>query len=259
MDSRIPDMKLEDLSTVHSEKHKMTGLHPRQHRASKYLIALLSLILPFYVLFSFLPNLLLNHPPVASQNTLSRTNKTLVPLEAHVMSKCPDARDCLRDLVVPAMEQVVDKVDFTLSFIGSVDTNDSVHCKHGPTECLGNMLALCANNLYPAKPVISLGFSNCLIASYSRIPARDLVESCALEHGIPFEKLNDCISEEGKGLGLLSESIGRSQAAGVKRSCTVRVQNKTWCVRDGGEWKDCPGGSNVKSLVKEVGRLYDES
>ena len=49
----------------------------------------------------------------------SATNKTFkVPLEAHVMSKCPDAKDCLRDLVVPAMEKVVDKVDFRLSFIG---------------------------------------------------------------------------------------------------------------------------------------------
>lgn len=45
-----------------------------------------------------------------------------VPLEAHIMSKCPDARDCLRDLVVPAMEQVVDKVNFTLSFIGLYGT-----------------------------------------------------------------------------------------------------------------------------------------
>ena len=41
-----------------------------------------------------------------------------IPLEAHVMSKCPDARDCLRDLVVPAMEEIVDFVDFKLSFIG---------------------------------------------------------------------------------------------------------------------------------------------
>lgn len=43
----------------------------------------------------------------------------LVPLEAHIMSKCPDARDCLRDLVVPAMERIGDKVDFRLSFIGT--------------------------------------------------------------------------------------------------------------------------------------------
>ena len=45
-------------------------------------------------------------------------NATKVPLEAHIMSKCPDARDCLKELVVPAMEAIVDKVDFRLSFIG---------------------------------------------------------------------------------------------------------------------------------------------
>lgn len=46
----------------------------------------------------------------------------LVPLEAHIMSKCPDARDCLRDLIVPAMERISDKVDFRLSFIGTYVT-----------------------------------------------------------------------------------------------------------------------------------------
>lgn len=40
-----------------------------------------------------------------------------IPLEAHIMSKCPDAKACLQDLVLPAMEQVSDKVDFRLSFI----------------------------------------------------------------------------------------------------------------------------------------------
>ncbi|KAL8752694.1 MAG: hypothetical protein Q9199_005566 [Rusavskia elegans] len=187
---------------------------------------------------------------------MTASNHSLVPLEAHIMSKCPDARDCLRDLVVPAMEQVVNKVNFTLSFIGSVDQNNSIHCMHGPGECLGDMLSLCAIDLYPDDPVIYLGFTNCLISSYGQIPSRDLVEPCALEHGIAFEDLNGCISEEGKGLDLLMASVERSQAAGVKRSCTVRVNNKTWCVRDGGEWKDCPGGSDIKSLVEEVERLY---
>lgn len=41
-----------------------------------------------------------------------------VPLEAHIMSKCPDARDCLHDLILPAMQQVSSKVDFKLSYIG---------------------------------------------------------------------------------------------------------------------------------------------
>jgi hypothetical protein len=41
-----------------------------------------------------------------------------VSLEAHIMSKCPDAKACLQELVVPAMEKISDKVDFKLSFIG---------------------------------------------------------------------------------------------------------------------------------------------
>ena len=40
-----------------------------------------------------------------------------VPLEAHIMSKCPDAQYCLRKLVVPTMERVSDLVDFNLAFI----------------------------------------------------------------------------------------------------------------------------------------------
>jgi hypothetical protein len=43
----------------------------------------------------------------------------LVPLEAHIMSKCPDARDCLQKLVLPTMQRVSEKVNFTLSFIGT--------------------------------------------------------------------------------------------------------------------------------------------
>lgn len=175
------------------------------------------------------------------------------------MSKCPDARDCLRDLVVPAMQQIVDKVDFRLSYIGKLDSNDSIQCMHGPTECLGNMLSLCANDLYPNDAKISLGFSTCLIMSYQRIPSRDLVESCALEHGISFDDLNGCISEEGKGLDLLEASVERSEKAGVKKSCTVRVGGEQWCIRDGAKWKECNGGHEVSDLVKEVERLYKET
>lgn len=45
-------------------------------------------------------------------------NATKVALEAHIMSKCPDAKDCLQKLILPAMEQINDKVDFRLSYIG---------------------------------------------------------------------------------------------------------------------------------------------
>lgn len=114
------------------------------------------------------------------------------------------------------------------------------------------MLSLCADSLHPNNSVISLGFTNCLVSSYSRIPDRDLVESCALEHGIGFDDLNSCISDEGKGEGLLAASIDRSHDAGVTISCTVRVRGKNWCVRDGGDWKDCNQGHDVQDLVGEV-------
>ncbi len=44
---------------------------------------------------------------------------TKVPLEIHIMSKCPDARDCLQKLVLPAMANVSEKIDFKMSFIGT--------------------------------------------------------------------------------------------------------------------------------------------
>lgn len=41
-----------------------------------------------------------------------------VPLDVHIMSKCPDARDCLHDMILPAMVNVSHLVDFRLDYIG---------------------------------------------------------------------------------------------------------------------------------------------
>ncbi|KAL7628818.1 hypothetical protein AAE478_000333 [Parahypoxylon ruwenzoriense] len=135
----------------------------------------------------------------------------LVPLEAHIMSKCPDARDCLRDLVLPAMMRVNEKVNFTLSYIGTPTENDGVDCKHGPGECMGNIIELCARHLYP-DPKIYLGFTMCLTKDYKSIPQRELVEDCALEHAIDFEKLNECAAKDDGALGMamLRESVKRT-------------------------------------------------
>ena len=181
-----------------------------------------------------------------------------VPLEAHIMSKCPDARDCLRDLIIPTMERVGNMVDFRLSYIGTTDNKtDGVSCKHGPSECLGNIILLCAAREYPS-PVMSLGFANCMISDYKDIPSRELVQNCALEHGLSFDKVNACVSEEGEGVGLLRDSIQRSAAAGVQKSCTVRLGNEFRCIRDGGEWTDCEDGSRPKDLIADIEKLYKQ-
>lgn len=175
-----------------------------------------------------------------------------VPLEAHIMSKCPDARDCLHDLVLPAMVNVSHFVDFKLSYIGTSSDGDVV-CKHGSEECLGNIVELCASKLYP-DPKIYLGFTMCLSSKYSDIPNESLVQDCALEHGISFAKLNQCVSADDgeKGVDMLKKSIRHSASKNVTKSCTVRVDDKEWCIRDNGEWTDCAGGHEVKDLIEEI-------
>ncbi|KAK4109537.1 hypothetical protein N656DRAFT_800770 [Canariomyces notabilis] len=148
-------------------------------------------------------------PPVEASITHAHS---LVPLEAHIMSKCPDARDCLRDMVLPAMQKVHDKVNFTLSFIGTpTDRDDGVACKHGPEECLGNIIELCAQRLYP-DPKTFLGFTMCLTRDYKHIPQRSLIEDCALEHAIDFDALNECATRDdgALGVGMLRASVKRT-------------------------------------------------
>jgi len=181
------------------------------------------------------------------------TTSEKVHLEAHIMSKCPDARDCLRDLVLPAMQNISASVSFTLSYIGKTEGDEDVVCKHGPQECLGNMIELCAAQRYP-DPKIYLGFTMCLSNSYDRIPKEDLVKSCALEYGMSFDEVNKCMSEDDgeQVIGLLRDSVEHSEEVGVKKSCTVRVEDKIWCVRDGGKWNDCPDGHEPKDLVQAI-------
>jgi gamma interferon inducible lysosomal thiol reductase (GILT) len=139
------------------------------------------------------------------------------------MSKCPDARDCLSQLLVPVMASLSTHINFTLSYIGqATDPDDGVSCRHGPTECLGNILQLCAAQMYP-DPKQWLGFAMCMENRFEFIPERWLVQECSAEYGMEFGKLNECASREDGafGIGLLRESVERTRKAGVTLSCTV--------------------------------------
>ena len=107
--------------------------------------------------------------------------------------------------------------------------------------------------MYP-DPKIYLGFTMCMTRQYEDIAQRDLVEDCALEHGISMEKLNDCINQDNGSLNaeMLQASFNRSADAGVTKSCTVRLNGNVRCIRDGGEWTDCDGGSKAEDLVADI-------
>lgn len=100
----------------------------------------------------------------------------------------------------------------------------------------------------------------CLFRDYADIPQRELIEDCALEHGISVDKLNDCATAEDGSLSvdMLKQSFRRSSEANVTKSCTVRLNNEVRCIRDDGEWKDCDGGHEPVDLVGDVKALYQE-
>lgn len=90
-------------------------------------------------------------------------------------------------------------------------TDDGVKCKHGPSECLGDIIELCARELYP-DPKISLGFVMCLSRDYQHIAEQSLVEDCALEHAIDIKKLNECATKDDGAYGfeMLRSSVQHS-------------------------------------------------
>lgn len=61
----------------------------------------------------------------------------------------------------------------------------------------------------------------CLTRDYKDIPDRSLVEDCALEHGMDFEKLNACTVQDdgGYGMGMLRDSVRRSTEVCVEINC----------------------------------------
>lgn len=42
-------------------------------------------------------------------------------------------------------------------------------------------------------------------------------------------------------------------------SCTIRLNNEVYCVRDGGEWVDCPNGPGVNDLIIAIEKLARSS
>lgn len=116
------------------------------------------------------------------------------------------------------------------------------------------MILLCAAQLYP-EPKLSLGFANCMVNDYRDIPQRDLVQSCAMEHGLDFGRINGCISDEGNAQLLLRDSVERSADAEIRTSCTIRLQGRTWCVTGGK--RDCNDGANLDGLIHRINSTFE--
>ncbi|KAG6358556.1 hypothetical protein INS49_012073 [Diaporthe citri] len=193
------------------------------------------------------------------KQTLQPLAPKRVPLEIHNIVKCPNAQVALTALVLPTIERVHDKVDFRLSILAR-ETEEGMHCKHGPEECKAAMMELCTQDTHRDSRSL-VGFLECLTNEYQRIPERAHYEACAAKNSIDLEKVDQCAARDGGAYAyeLLRKSAQRTIDAGVHISGTIRLNEKVYCIRDGDNdtWLECPNGPGVDELVDAIERLYN--
>ncbi|KAF8059432.1 hypothetical protein HT031_005237 [Scenedesmus sp. PABB004] len=174
-------------------------------------------------------------------------NRIAVDVGLWVMSKCPDAVFC-ENALAPVLRELKAVTTVTLHFIGQKQKNGTYTCKHGPAECAGDLQQLCVQA--HSKAYVDWPFRFALCSTRHGVEAVGEfanVAACLKAAGIPLAaatKMLACMYGPGHD-ELLQAELAATAAAGVGTSCTIQVDGNTICVRDGGEWKDCPAGTKT--------------
>ncbi|BFZ62502.1 hypothetical protein YB2330_003599 [Saitoella coloradoensis] len=245
-----------------------TGIHalvPTNIRLRTLALALALFLLSLLTLSSILQynNISLPHPLSSWRNPMAEavvdTHKR-VEVRLNVMSQCPDARDC-EEVFAGVVEKGAYMIDFHIDYIAALSrppTTD-ITCKHGPSECLGNIQQLCFSQSYPNPHLYLLPFILCQNLNQSQIPQNGIgcFDFLNLDLTKWEQEIVPCV-EGGEGLGLLINSARGVQERNVTRSCTVEVGGRKVCVRDGGEWKDCEVEPSMEGFLELIGKEYEE-
>lgn len=168
------------------------------------------------------------------------------------MSKCPDARQCHLSFL-PMLERLSPIVNFTLSFIASEPRSNEFRCSHGPDECQGNKQQLCVQDL--SSPTTLMRFLQCQSKRYTLIPHNG--EQCAKElgdHRISWSSVQWCV-QSNRGNQLFHQALERTRRASAKKSCTIHLNGRLWCIHDGG-WTQCSQGHDPISLARAICSRY---
>ncbi|KNE98498.1 hypothetical protein PSTG_08237 [Puccinia striiformis f. sp. tritici PST-78] len=189
--------------------------------------------------------------------TGSPDRRKLVPVVLGVMSKCPDAQIC-EDVFDKVLAEVADKVDILLTYIGEIDPSAEygVRCRHGNIECKGDIQQLCYRNRFP-KLHDWWGFIQCEnYAGLARVGDEELAKSCARVNGHDWDSdVKDCTTGS-QGRQLLESSIEHAKQLRIRRSCSIFINHKLICIRDG-VWKNCDDGHGVADFVKYIEHEFD--
>ncbi|KAF8058103.1 hypothetical protein HT031_005763 [Scenedesmus sp. PABB004] len=177
-----------------------------------------------------------------------------VQVQLFVMSQCPDARFC-EDAFRPILERLGPVAALRTDYIAALNAEGTaVTCMHGARECDGNKAQLCLQRYVPPAqngawfvPALKCHMGGD-VANTTHLAA------CMAEVGMPADlqaKAAACAAGS-EGVDLQVKSAQEVKARGVVKSCTVFIAGAKRCVRDGGTWYDCPGGSAADDFVRAI-------
>ena len=169
------------------------------------------------------------------------------------MSKCPDAVKC-ETLFLPSLLKLSSIINFTISFIASEVKLNEFECKHGIDECIGNKQQLCIQEMY--SQVTFLKYLQCQSKHVGMIPANG--EQCAnetSENHIKWSHVQSCMKSN-KVNELFRKSLEHTHSTSIKKSCTIHLNEKFWCMHDG-IWKNCSEGHNRMSFIRAICSRYN--
>ncbi|EJF61129.1 hypothetical protein BD309DRAFT_947563 [Dichomitus squalens] len=188
-----------------------------------------------------------------------------VPVTLGVMSACPDAILC-ESVFDHVVQRVADKVDLTLTFIGKLNSSEpdfGVTCMHGSNECAGNVQELCAIKYAPFQQWWPFVQCQNFQGRYE-VGKPETALKCAKAADLDWENsgVGACagLSGDGKGeegIRLLQKSVVETRLLGVEKSCTVIINGKQVCIRDGA-WKQCEGGHAPSDFIRQIEEEFDK-
>ncbi|TFK87073.1 hypothetical protein K466DRAFT_491595 [Polyporus arcularius HHB13444] len=202
---------------------------------------------------------------VQSNDAVSGAQDVRVPIVLGVMSGCPDALLC-ESVFDHVLARVSAKVDLSLTFIGTPNASEpdfGVTCKHGPLECAGNVQELCAQKYAPFDRWWEFVQCQNFQGRYE-VGKPETALKCAKSAQLDWENsgVGACagLNGDGKaeeGVRLLRENVVVTAKMGIEKSCTVIINGRQVCIRDG-SWKQCEGGHEPADFIRQIEEEYSK-
>jgi len=144
------------------------------------------------------------------------------------MSQCPPCSDWMQqfDQQVMQAQGLPAIMDISEYFVGQNDGGGQFECMHGPDECVGNLIELCAHNLTAQS--VPLGWWHmdvCMQSDYTNIP--DNAQGCAQQANLQWDPIVAC-SKDTQGDNLFAASIDVANNMGVDATPTIFINGQEY-------------------------------